>query len=192
MLTCPDGIGRDRVRSTLPSRSRSVMSFQVQPAPRMTKAPTKNSATSHGSVRRSPAMPQASAADHQQGIRRSQDPIGRSKRESRRYGRVQSGAPRIDPIAGGIGDAAGALRHRASALPERVSKVEPPARVVVVVSGSVGEPSTSLKVGPGAERGCAAALHTRVRSCTCSTCEVFRLVRMSGGMPQSGCWFRRI
>ncbi len=42
-LTCPDGIGRERVRSTLASRSRSTMSFQVQPAPRMAKAPTKNS-----------------------------------------------------------------------------------------------------------------------------------------------------
>src|SRR3984957_7479486 len=47
-LTCPAGIGRDRVRSTLASRSRSVMSFQVQPAPRMAKAPKKNSAMTSG------------------------------------------------------------------------------------------------------------------------------------------------
>ena len=47
-LTWPDGIGRERVRATLASRSRSRMSFQVQPAPRITKAPTKNSATCHG------------------------------------------------------------------------------------------------------------------------------------------------
>ena len=44
-LTCPDGIGRERVRSTMASRSRSTMSFQVQPAPRMAKAPMKNSTT---------------------------------------------------------------------------------------------------------------------------------------------------
>ena len=43
------GIGRERVRSTLASRSRSVMSFQVQPAPRITKAPTKNSKITSGS-----------------------------------------------------------------------------------------------------------------------------------------------
>jgi hypothetical protein len=36
--------------------------------------------------------PAASAADHQQGISSSQDPIGRSKRASRRYGRDQGGA----------------------------------------------------------------------------------------------------
>ena len=47
-LTCPAGSGRDRVRSTLASRSRSVMSFQVHPAPRMTKAPMKNSAITSG------------------------------------------------------------------------------------------------------------------------------------------------
>ncbi len=41
-LTWPEGIGRERVRSTLASRSRSTMSFQVQPAPRMAKAPMKN------------------------------------------------------------------------------------------------------------------------------------------------------
>src|ERR1700744_2616064 len=47
-LTCPAGIGRERVRSTLASRSRSVMSFQVQPAPRMAKAPAKNRARTTG------------------------------------------------------------------------------------------------------------------------------------------------
>ena len=38
-LTCPEGIGRERVRSTLPSKSLSLTSFQVQPAPRMSQAP---------------------------------------------------------------------------------------------------------------------------------------------------------
>ena len=38
-LTCPDGIGRDRGARHRPSMSRSVMSFQVQPAPRISNAP---------------------------------------------------------------------------------------------------------------------------------------------------------
>ena len=51
-LTCPEAIGRERVRSTRRSRSRSTMSFQVQPAPRIAKAPTKNSKTCHASTSR--------------------------------------------------------------------------------------------------------------------------------------------
>jgi len=83
-LTWPAGIGRERVRSTLASRSRSVMSFQVQPAPRMTKAPMKNSTITSGNDETSRAIAAASAADHQHGISSSQEPIGRSKRESRK------------------------------------------------------------------------------------------------------------
>jgi hypothetical protein len=37
-------------------------------------------------------MPLASAADHQHGISRSQEPIGRSKRDKRKYGRAHCGA----------------------------------------------------------------------------------------------------
>src|SRR6202047_2620235 len=91
-LTCPAGIGRDRVRSTLASRSRSVMSFQVQPAPRMAKAPTKNSAMTRGNRPMLLAMAAASAADHQHGISNSQNPIGRSRRASRKEGRDHGGA----------------------------------------------------------------------------------------------------
>src|SRR6266567_1152585 len=91
-LTCPAGIGRERVRSTSASRSRSVMSFQVQPAPRMANAPMKNSAMMRGNWPMSLMTPAASAADHQHGISSSQDPIGRSRRESRKYGRDQGGA----------------------------------------------------------------------------------------------------
>src|SRR3981189_23880 len=91
-LTCPAGIGRERVRSTNASRSRSVMSFQVQPAPRMANAPMKNSAMMTGNWLQSWMTPAASAADHQHGISSSQDPIGRSRRESRKYGRDQGGA----------------------------------------------------------------------------------------------------
>ena len=43
-LTSPAGSGRPRVRSTRASILRSTMSFQVQPAPRMAKAPIANSA----------------------------------------------------------------------------------------------------------------------------------------------------
>jgi hypothetical protein len=60
------------------------MSFQVQPAPRITKAPMKNSPSISGNCSVSRAMPVASAADHQHGISSSHDPIGRSKRASRR------------------------------------------------------------------------------------------------------------
>src|SRR5215813_10791418 len=68
------------------------MSFQVQPAPRMTKLPTKNSAISSGKDLSSWATPAASASDHQQGIKSSQEPIGRSNRASLRYGRDHGGA----------------------------------------------------------------------------------------------------
>src|SRR4026208_1988965 len=40
-VTCPDGIGRERVRSTRPSRPRSTRAFPVQPAPRMAHAPVQ-------------------------------------------------------------------------------------------------------------------------------------------------------
>ena len=86
-LSHTDLSGRDRPRARAldrASRSRSVMSFQVQPAPRITKAPMKNSAQSQGRGRMSGATPVASAADHQHGISNSQEPIGRSKRDRRR------------------------------------------------------------------------------------------------------------
>jgi hypothetical protein len=55
----------------------------------MTNAPTKNSAMMRGNC---PMSPAAIAADHQHGINSSQDPIGRSRRESRKYGRDHGGA----------------------------------------------------------------------------------------------------
>ena len=39
-VTWPDGIGRERVRATFMSMSRSTMSLKVQPAPRINSAPT--------------------------------------------------------------------------------------------------------------------------------------------------------
>ena len=82
-VTWPEGIGRERVRSTSPSRLRSTRSFQVQPAPRMAKAPMKNSTMCQRLGNCSTRMP-ARPTDHQHGISSSQDPIGRSRRASRK------------------------------------------------------------------------------------------------------------
>jgi hypothetical protein len=60
------------------------MSFQVQPAPRMAKAPTKNSAMTSGNWLSLWETPAASAADHKHGISNNQDPIGRSRRARRK------------------------------------------------------------------------------------------------------------
>ena len=67
--------------ATLASNSRSVTSFQVQPAPRMMTAPSPNSTKS--SSRCQSAGPGASARLHQHGNSRSHVPIGRSSRMSR-------------------------------------------------------------------------------------------------------------
>ena len=63
------------------------MSFQVQPAPRMAKAPMKNSASMPESGTRRRAAIGGSAADHQHGSSSSQEPIGRSS-----AGKTQIGA----------------------------------------------------------------------------------------------------
>src|SRR5712672_3460762 len=92
------------------------MSFQVQPAPRMTNAPMKNSAMMRGNWPISRTTPAASAADHQHGISSSQDPIGRSRRESRKYGRDHGGA-RVStqlPVASATRAAAVLIRSRSS------------------------------------------------------------------------------
>ena len=71
--TCPEGIGRERVRSTRASRSRSTMSFQVQPAPRIANAPMKNSSTCQrltGCAARTAAKPGRPPAGQQQAARR--------------------------------------------------------------------------------------------------------------------------
>ena len=49
--TCPEGIGRDLVRSTAPSNLRSVISFHVQPAPRIKKAPSPHPTKIHKSLK---------------------------------------------------------------------------------------------------------------------------------------------
>ncbi len=83
-LTWPEGIGRVAVRATLPSISRSVMSFQVQPAPRIAVAPMPNSTPYQISIQTgSPDPCPAMATPHQQGSSNSQVPIGRSQRARR-------------------------------------------------------------------------------------------------------------
>jgi formate hydrogenlyase subunit 3/multisubunit Na+/H+ antiporter MnhD subunit len=83
---CPEGSGRERVRATAASMSRSVRSFQVQPAPRIRKAPSVQPAAIQRSKGRKPAgsARAARARPHQQGMSRSQVPMGRSARERRR------------------------------------------------------------------------------------------------------------
>ncbi len=84
-LTCPDGMGREAVRATDPSKSRSVMSFQVQPAPRINHAPRAHPiAIQASSARGWPSCNIANANPHQQGISNNHVPIGRSARLSLR------------------------------------------------------------------------------------------------------------
>jgi hypothetical protein len=106
-------MGRSLVRATLASKSRSAMSLRVQPAARMTTAPTAKSASSHGSG----APPAASAIPHQQGSSSSQLPIGRSRRASRAKGRARGGRRRSNqPFAAGSPALAPALRGPEGAL----------------------------------------------------------------------------
>ena len=85
VLTCPDGMGRERVRSTAPSKSRSVISFQVQPAPRISQAPKPQAMKIHRSPQRGcPSAKMARAKPHQQGNSNNHVPMGRSARDRRR------------------------------------------------------------------------------------------------------------
>ena len=90
-LTWPDGIGRERVRSTCASRSRSTMSFQVQPAPRMAKAPTKNSTTCQR-LADSRASAMAASADR---------PPARQQQQPGADRPVEAGQPQIGPQPAG-------------------------------------------------------------------------------------------
>ncbi len=70
----PLAMGRDFVRSTSLSKSRSHMSFTTQPAPRIIIAPIINSAM----VLISNAPLDAKAIPHKAGISKSHMPMGRS------------------------------------------------------------------------------------------------------------------
>ena len=60
------------------------MSFQVQPAPRISQAPAAEAASTQAARALQPTVAAASNAPHQQGSSSSQVPIGRSARDSRR------------------------------------------------------------------------------------------------------------
>src|SRR5262245_48041340 len=149
------------------------MSFQVQPAPRMTNAPMKNSRSIHGSDLRSLAIAAAMAADHQQGSSSSQEPIGRSNRASRKKGRDQAGARESTqlPIESATGSPVpcrgdGTAVQRWRTLPLIVSNVllRP---FTERISGVLLEPSASLNDGAavGPPCGCAAAWQTTFCIC---------------------------
>src|SRR6185437_9223976 len=127
----------------------------------------------------------ASAADHQQGSSKSHEPIGRSRRDSRRYGRSQEGASvstqlpvesATEPVA--------RIIYLASGLPVSVSKVPWPVLVFLAVS-SFGVPMASLSVGTfGAGAGAqTTSLNFRVFSCVALADWI-----AWGGTPHH-CWF---
>ena len=131
-VTWPDGIGRERVRSTLPSRSRSTMSFQVQPAPRIAKAPMKNSTTCQRfgpAVRRATGKPGRPPARHQQqpGADR---PVERARAADRAAARRARARSTQLPVESATRPAASLIA--ASGLPVSVSKVPAPLFVTAV------------------------------------------------------------
>ena len=143
------------------------MSFQVQPAPRITKAPMKNS-----------TMIQRQLAETSRG-----DAGGQRRRPPARHQQqpgadrpVETGKPqigprpgrraRIDPVAGCVGNAGGRVAHRVGSSRENVAvqRIEGAAALLDgVASGSAAEePSTSLRLGPAGPRvaACCATLQT--------------------------------
>src|SRR5262245_3523296 len=93
------------------------------------------------------------------------------------------GGPAVDPVAGGIGDAARAARHRVSGLPVSVSKVDWPF-FAVEASGTMGPaPSASLRLG-AAWRGACAASQTFLLTSDALPCPSWTCLRTSEGTPQ--------
>src|SRR5262249_2893732 len=92
----------------------------------------------------------------------------------------------IDPIAGRIGDAAGAAIHRVfSGLPVSVSKVDCPF-LFAEASGTVGvAPSASLRLGAAGRGPCPAASHTFLPTSEALLCPSLTCLRTSGGTPQA-------
>jgi hypothetical protein len=84
-VTCPEGIGLDLVLSTAPSIFLSEMSFHVQPAPRISKAPTEHEKKSQKSLEKTfPSCRMPISKPHQHGINNNQVPTGRSARDNRK------------------------------------------------------------------------------------------------------------
>lgn len=92
-VMCPAASGRLAVRITRASISRSIMSLNVQPAPRMTNAPRPNSAICEMGGKIVP-WSLASKRPQRHGKNKSQVPIGRSSRAKRAYGRADAGKSR--------------------------------------------------------------------------------------------------
>ena len=109
-VTAPLGNGRARVRSTCASKSRSTMSLNVQPAPRMIMAPTANRSAISGSGQ--PRL--ASANPHPAG--KKQKPRSDWTIEARQSPeRLQHRWHQpLDPIAADVREAGGSYGHDGS------------------------------------------------------------------------------
>ena len=162
-LTCPDGIGRERVRSTLhrcrdrPDRSRC----SPRRASRWRRRATAQCAR---------ARPPGAVGDRRQRRR----PPARQQQQPPADRPVEPGQPEIglqpirraviDPISGRIGDASGGVAHDRFTAAGRCRSGCRRCRArssVEVSSAMIGPPSASLSVGPAAAAG--AALHTLLR-----------------------------
>ena len=164
-LTCPDGIGRDRVRSTRASMSRSTRSFQVQPAPRMTMAPISNSTICQGSGPRLRRRPQPAPTTTS---------MAAAEATSRSGGRDASAGDKAAPIPArwcrpNFRSHQRRVRmtaHFCRALPVKVSKVPRLGSLAVWSSAMIGPPSASLSVGPAGPATGPVCKHC----CECGSC----------------------
>jgi hypothetical protein len=100
-VTCPEGIGRDLVRATAASKSRSVMSFQVQPAPRIRKAPMAQPTTIQPSNRFRPAGIGRGGQHHAPPAGQQQKPCadGPIRAAEPQVGARARRRERVDPVA---------------------------------------------------------------------------------------------
>src|SRR3954447_25184276 len=176
-------MGRERVRAARVSRSRSTMSFQVQPAPRMAKAPTKNRMRCQR-LTWLPAWMAASPTDHQHGISRKPGPDRAVETSQLQIRARPRGGEAVDPVSSRIGDATRAAGHRASGLPDSVSKVPWPF-LVELVSGTTGVvPRASLRLGPLGRGPWAATSQICLLVCEALLCPDLTCWSTSGGTPQ--------
>jgi hypothetical protein len=91
----------------------------------------------------------------------------------------------VDPVSGRIGDATRAAGHRASGLPDSVSKVPWPF-LVEFVSGTTGVvPRASLRLGPLGRGPWAATSQICLLVCEALLCPDLTCWSTSGGTPQA-------
>jgi hypothetical protein len=91
-LINPAGRGLPAVRSTWASISRSTRSLKLQPAPRMAMEPMTHKAMRSASSAENPIPARPKNWPMKQGKAKSQNPIGRSKRDRRKKGCHACGA----------------------------------------------------------------------------------------------------